>query len=282
MKRILTIALSALLICAALLTLASCGKKIRFGKEYVAASSMVDVLMQLNAKSIDVGIMDSIMASYYMSQDSQYANNLMIIPDLTLADEQYGIAGRKNSGLIKKINEQLIALTKDGTVAEIAGRFGLTNDVCIDQNATVAPLTATEEEDWNYICSQGKVIIGYTDFKPIAYTENNTLTGFDIELARKVCEKLGLEAEFVVIDWDQKEAMLTAKTIDCIWNALTITDERKAAMEISIPYMNNKQVAVIRKEDKTVYTSVDTMGSAIIGAEAGSAGEECVVITEEN
>ncbi len=281
MKRILTIALCALLICATALTLASCGQKTKFGKKYVAADSMVDVLLQLNANTIDVGVMDSIMASYYMSQDSTYANNLMIVPNLTLAEEQYGIAARKNSGLIKKINEQLIALTKDGTVKAIADKYGLANDVCIDVNATVAPLTEAEQVDWNYIVGQGKVIIGYTDFKPIAYTENGILTGFDIELARKVCEKLGLEADFQIIEWSQKEAMLSAKTIDCIWNALTITDERKAAMEISMPYMNNKQVAVIRKADKDLYTTTDSMSAAIIGAEAGSAGEECVIDTAE-
>lgn len=281
MKRILTVALCALLICATALTLASCGKKTKFGKEYVAADSMVDVLLQLNANTIDVGVMDSIMASYYMSQDSTYANSLMIVPNLTLAEEQYGIAARKGSGLIKKINEQLIALTKDGSVKAIADKFGLANDVCIDANATVAPLTAAEQVDWDYIVGQGKVIIGYTDFKPIAYTENGTLTGFDIELARKVCEKLGLTAEFQIINWEQKEANLSSKTIDCIWNALTITDERKASLEISMPYMNNKQVAVIRKADKDLYTTTDSMSKAIIGAEAGSAGEKCVIDTAE-
>lgn len=204
----------------------------------------------------------------------------MIVPNLILAEEQYGIAARKGSGLIKKINEQLVALTKDGTVKAIADRFGLANDLCIDSSAVIEPLTESEQEDWNYLLRQGKVIVAYTDFEPIAFKENDKLTGFDIELARMVFERLGLDVQFELIEWKQKETMLAAKTVDCLWNALTITDERKAAMEISLPYMNNKQVAVIRKEDKDRYTSTDNMANAIICAEAGSAGEECVIDAE--
>jgi len=63
---------------------------------------------------------------------------------------------------------------------------------------------------------------------------------------------------------------------------MTITEERLAAMEISIPYLNNKQVAVIRKEDKEKYTTTESMSGAIMGAEAGSAGEACIKAPEEN
>ena len=107
--------------------------------------------------------------------------------------------------------------------------------------------------------------------------ENGDLIGFDIELAKAVAEALDLTVEFKEIDWNAKEALLEGKSIDCIWNGMTITEERLEKMEISIPYLNNKQVAVIRVEDKDLYTTLESMSKAIVAAEAGSAGEACVV-----
>jgi len=283
MKKIIALALTVVLLVGSMVSLVSCGSKYetKFGKDFSPLSSQMDVLLQLNAKSIDVGVMDSVMAGYYMSKDTNYANSLMIVEDLVLATEQYGIAARKGSGLAKKINAALIELAKDGTVDAIADKYGVKTEVCIDKNATVAELTDSEKTDWEYISNNGKFIVGYTLFAPIAYEDTDgTLIGFDIELAKKVAEKLGLTVEFQLIEWSTKEAKLDAKTIDCIWNGMTITDERLAAMEITIPYMNNKQVAIIRKADKDLYKTTDDMKNALIGAEDGSAGMSCVVVED--
>ena len=284
MKRIITLVLCIAMLCTACFSLTSCfGSKyeVKFGKSFSPVSSQMDVLLQLNAKSIDVGVMDSIMAGYYMSKDTTYANSLMIVEDLVLATEQYGIAARKGSGLAKKINGALIELAKDGTVDTIADKYGVKSEICIDTNATVTELTDAEKEDWDYIVANGKFIVGYTLFAPIAYEENETLIGFDIDLAKEVAKKLGLTVEFQIIEWATKEAKLEAKTIDCIWNGMTITPERQAAMEVTIPYMNNKQVAIIRKADKDLYKTTEDMKDAIIGAEDGSAGMSCVVVEAE-
>ncbi len=283
MKKILSLALALLMLIGATLSFTSCGEKLQFGKEYSPLSGQMDVLLQLDTKTIDVGIMDSIMAGYYLNQDgSAYKGKLMVVDNIDFEAEQYGIAARKGSGLAKAINVALIELTKNGTVNELATKYGIASEVCIDQNMTVADLTETELEDWNYICQQDKFIVGYTIFAPIAYKNDaGELIGFDIELAKAVASYLGVEVEFKEIDWDSKEALLNEKAIDCIWNGMTITEERKANMEISMPYLNNKQVAVIRVEDKDIYTSLDSMSKAIIGAEAGSAGEACVKIEEE-
>ena len=279
MKKIISLALVLVMcVCA----LASCsGQELQFGKEYRPLDKQMDVLLQLNAKSVDVGVMDSIMAGYYMSQDSTYSESLMVVEGLSITTEQYGIAARKGSGLIKKINGALIELANEGVVEELADKYGIASELCIDKTATVEPLTTAEEADWNYIVSQKKFIVGYTIFAPIAYEDNNELIGFDIELAKAVAEKLGLTVEFQVIDWNAKESLLNGKSIDCIWNGMTITEERLAAMEISIPYLNNKQVAVIRKADKDKYTTLESMSDAIVAAEAGSAGEACVLVPEE-
>ncbi len=283
MKKLLSVILVVLMLATGVVGLTSCSKdELYFGKSFSPISSQVGVLMQLNAKSIDVGVMDSIMAGYYMSQDTTYANSLMIVENLVLATEQYGVAARKGSGLAKKISQAMIDLSKDGTVDTLADKYGIKSELCINMDTKIEELTTSELEDWNYLTSQGKVIIGYTDFAPISYENaEGELVGFDVELAKAVMAKLGLTAEFKLINWNAKEGLLKAKTIDCIWNGMTITEERLANMEITIPYLNNKQVAVIRKEDKEIYTSKESMKDAIIGAESGSAGESCVVKTVE-
>ena len=283
MKKIIALVLALTTVIGCALAFTSCNKDngLEFGSEFTPLESQMDVLLKLNAKSIDVGIMDSVMAGYYMSKDTTYANSLMIIDGLDLATEQYGIAARKGSGLTKKINAALIELAKDGTVDTIADKYGLKSEICIDKNATVEELTADEKADWDYIVGKGEFIVGYTLFAPIAYEENGELIGFDIELAKAVAAKLGLQVDFQIIEWSTKEAKLKAKTIDCIWNGMTITPERQAEMEVTIPYMNNKQVAIIRKADKDIYTDTDSMKKALIGAEDGSAGMSCVVKENE-
>ena len=279
MKKIIALVLATVLLVASLATFTSCGSEYetKFGKEFSPVSSQMDVLLQLNAESIDVGVMDSVMAGYYMSKDTTYANSLMIIEDLVLATEQYGIAARKGSGLTKMINKALVALANDGTVDEIANKYGLADEICIDKNAEIGELTDSEMTDWNYVKGQGKFIVGYTLFAPIAYEEDGELIGFDIELAKAVANYLEIGVDFQIIEWSTKEAKLEAKTIDCIWNGMTINDERVEKMEVSIPYMNNKQVAIIRQADAELYKTTDDMANAIIGAEDGSAGMSCVV-----
>lgn len=146
--------------------------KMLIGKEYTAADTQINALVALNAKTADVAIMDSTLANYYLTVDSVYSKNLQLVDGLALADEQYGIAARKGSGLIKKINQALVDLTKDGTVNEIAKKYGLESKLIIDPDTVIDPLTESEKADWDYIVGQGKVIVGYTEFAPIAYRES--------------------------------------------------------------------------------------------------------------
>lgn len=132
------------------------------------------------------------------------------------------------------------------------------------------------ETDWNYVENKGTLVIGYTVFAPIAYEENGEFIGFDVELARAVCEELGIEAEFQLIDWDAKETELKSKSIDCIWNGLTITQERIDTMEISIPYLKNQQVVVVKGENLAEYTDASAVAGKSVAAEAGSAGAEAM------
>ena len=109
--------------------------------------------------------------------------------------------------------------------------------------------------------------MNYTD-------ESGTFTGFDTELATAVCEKLGVEPDFVEINWDTKETELAAKSIDCIWNGLTLTDDREANMACTKPYVKNAQVVVMKADAE--YTSTADLAGKTVVAESGSAGETTI------
>lgn len=131
------------------------------------------------------------------------------------------------------------------------------------------------KEDWEYISDKGKLTIGITYFAPMNYLdENDQLTGFETEFAKAVCEVLGVEADFAVIDWNSKEIELNSKNIDCIWNGMTIDDERLTTMDISTPYMANKQVLVVKNENVEKYNTAEAVKDLTIVAEKGSAGED--------
>ena len=134
---------------------------------------------------------------------------------------------------------------------------------------------AAEESDLAYITGKGKMVIGYTVYAPMNYTdENGEFVGFDTDLAKAVCAELGVEPEFVEINWDTKETELAAKSIDCIWNGLTLTPEREANMACTAPYVKNAQVVVMKKDAGYTGTA-DLVGKTLV-AEAGSAGEETI------
>lgn len=141
-----------------------------------------------------------------------------------------------------------------------------------ESSAAPAP---DSESDLSYVEGKGSLIIGYTVYEPMNFTDSDgKFTGFDTELAEAVCAKLNVKPDFVEINWDTKEVELSAKSIDCIWNGLTITDERKQNMAITVPYVKNAQVVVMKSDAE--YTDASSLVGKTVCAEAGSAGEETV------
>ena len=141
--------------------------------------------------------------------------------------------------------------------------------------ASESAAETSADSDLAYIQGNGKMVIGYTVYEPMNYTdENGVFTGFDTELATAVCEKLGVEPEFVEITWDTKETELAAKSIDCIWNGLTLTADREANMACTNAYVKNAQV-IVMKADGEYTSTADLVGKTIV-AEAGSAGETTI------
>ncbi len=152
-----------------------------------------------------------------------------------------------------------------------------------DDGTTEAPVVAS---DMQYIKDKGTMVIGITEYAPMNYkAEDGSWTGFDTEFAEAVCEKLGVKAEFFVLsDWDQKVNELNAKTIDVVWNGMTIKDELKVSMSITDPYVYNAQVIVTKAANADKYTDLESIKDANIAVETGSAGQDmvadCANVTE--
>lgn len=136
---------------------------------------------------------------------------------------------------------------------------------------------SSSKADSEYVKEKGKLIIGITDFKPMDYEEkqgSGDWIGFDADMAKAFAKELGVEAEFTVINWDNKTFELDGKSIDCVWNGMTLTDGVKQAMETSKPYCVNEQVVVVKADKKDVYNSKEAIKGLNFSAEQGSAGEE--------
>jgi polar amino acid transport system substrate-binding protein len=150
------------------------------------------------------------------------------------------------------------------------------DDVKSDSSATVVTASAQAESDVDYIKDKGTLIVGVTDFAPMDYKEDGAdeWVGFDADLAKKVGEDLGVKVEFVEIDWDSKILELGNKSIDVVWNGMTLTSEVTNAMECTKAYLKNAQVVVLPKDKAEKYADKDSVKELSFAVETGSAGEE--------
>ena len=133
-------------------------------------------------------------------------------------------------------------------------------------------MAAAEESDWEYIQNKGEVVVGMTIFAPMNYYVGDNFVGFDTELTTAVFNKLGVSVKFEEINWDSKEIELNSKNIDCIWNGMCITEERKENMSMTNAYLYNTQ-AIVAKADKISDLLASGMNGVYVVAEQGSTGE---------
>ncbi len=134
--------------------------------------------------------------------------------------------------------------------------------------------------DLTYIKEKGTMIVGITDYAPMNYKEDGSTewTGFDTEFALLVGQKLGVKVEFFEIaDWDNKFIDLDTKTIDCVWNGMTINDAAKNNSSVSNPYVKNAQVVVMKEDKLADYPTVESMKELNFAVEQGSAGKDAAV-----
>lgn len=142
--------------------------------------------------------------------------------------------------------------------------FALTS--CVSDTKVLAPF------------EKGSLKIGIDDaFAPIGFRdEDEQIIGFDIDLAKEVARRLGVKAEFVPIDWDNKEEEIVSGNVDLIWNGLDITDSRKEYMIFSKPYMDNRQVIIVKAGNAQNIHSVSDLEGKVVGTQAGSTAESYI------
>lgn len=162
--------------------------------------------------------------------------------------------------------------TVSSASSEAAG--SATDETAVSSSADAA------ESDLEYVKAKGKLVVGITDFEPMDYKdESGNWIGFDADMAKAFAESLGVEAEFVEIDWDNKILELDGKTIDCVWNGMTLTDEVMSSMNCTGAYLNNAQIVVVPADKADQYQTEESLAELNFAVEAGSAGE--TVATEK-
>ena len=132
---------------------------------------------------------------------------------------------------------------------------------------------ASTGSDLDYIKQKGTLVVGITDFAPMDYQDaDGSWIGFDADLAKAFAESLGVEVQFQTIEWDNKVMELDGKTIDVVWNGMTLTDEVTSSMACSNAYCNNAQVVILPADKAADYGTVDSLSGLRFAVESGSAG----------
>ena len=208
-----------------------------------SVGSQADALMEVSAGTSDAAIIDLLMAGAMVGEGTSYPD--LKVTDQKLTSELYGAGCRKGSDLASYINSVMSAAYADGSMLELAKTYGV-QEALLEQPA--AEFVASESDsDVAYIQEKGKLVVGITEFAPMDYKDaNDEWIGFDADMAKLVAEKLGVEIEFVVIDWDMKVNELDSKNIDVVWNGMTLTEGVMTAMECTNAYCQNAQVVITK------------------------------------
>ena len=176
---------------------------------------------------------------------------------------------------MKKLWALLLALAMTFSLAACGGSSD-------EEAATVDQTTEEEvpgdtapESDLAYVQDKGTLVIGITEFEPMDYQDaDGNWIGFDADMAAAFAESLGVTPEFQIIDWDNKVMELDGKTIDVVWNGMTLTDEVTSAMDCSNAYCNNAQIVILPADVADQYPDAASMADLTFAVESGSAGQE--------
>ncbi len=140
---------------------------------------------------------------------------------------------------------------------------------------SAAEAEGSGESDVAYVQDKGSLVVGITNFEPMDYPDaDGNWIGFDADMAKAFAESLGVEAEFIEINWDYKVMELDGRNIDCVWNGMTLTDEVTASMDTSVPYCENAQVLVVPADKASEYEGLTSLEGLNVAVESGSAGED--------
>ena len=184
---------------------------------------------------------------------------------------------------MKKILALLLALAMAFALAACGGNNGgntadnggnSTGNDTAANNPSDAGGEAEAESDLAYVQEKGTLVVGITEFDPMDYqSAEGEWIGFDADMAKAFAESLGVTAEFQLIEWDNKVMELDGKTIDVVWNGMTLNDEVMAAMSCTNAYCNNAQIVILPADVAEDYPDVESMSSLNFAVESGSAGK---------
>ena len=213
------------------------------GYTYNSVSAQADTLMEVAAGTSDAAIIDLLMAGAMIGEGTSYPN---LVYGERLTEEEYGVGCRQGSDLDELINTVFSEAYAYGTMNELADTYGISPELIIEQPEAAALPPAEADGDIAYIQDKGTLVVGITEFATMDYKDDDgSWIGFDADMAKLVADKLGVKAEFVVIDWDNKILELDSKNIDVVWNGMTLTDEVTGSMDCTNPYFKNAQVVVV-------------------------------------
>ena len=164
-----------------------------------------------------------------------------------------------------------------GTASGASGAASTAGSSEAESAADSAPasenVASSADSDLAYVQDKGTLVVGMTDVAPMDYRdENGEWIGFDADMAKAFAEYLGVEVEFLEINWDNKLMELDTKGVDAIWNGMTITDEVTNGASVSEPYCNNGQVVVLPADKAADYQDVESLSGLNFAVENGSAG----------
>lgn len=201
-----------------------------------------------------------------------------VILDENFGGEEYGVGFRNEDialGLeVQKMIDEMVA---DGTAKELSTKWFGGDTIIADAQFIEEDTALDGDNSLQYIKDKGELIMGLDDsFPPMGYRdENGDIVGYDIDLATEVCKRMGVKLKLQPIDWDSKELELSSKKIDCIWNGMSITDERVEAMFFAKPYIKNNQIIIV--ESKSNVKTIADLEGKVIGLQKGSSSLDAVM-----
>ena len=199
--------------------------------EVTRYTKYVDAITALKQKKADAVIMDNAPAEYFIEQN----DDLMILSE-ELTTEEYAIAiNLENTELLAAVNEALAQMREDGTLDDIILKYQ-------------TDMSQIDSVDLNTGAQGGKLVMGTeTGFAPYEYKDGDQILGIDVEIAAYIAKSMDMELEITDMDFDGLIPALVTNKIDIIAAGMTVTDERKENVNFSDPYIEAKQVVVIRK-----------------------------------
>ncbi|MFP4084122.1 MAG: amino acid ABC transporter substrate-binding protein [Desulfonatronovibrio sp.] len=136
--------------------------------------------------------------------------------------------------------------------------------------------TAMADGSWERVQDKGALVIGLDDaFPPMGFREDGEIVGFDVDAANALGERLGIDIVWQPTAWDGVIHSLNTKKFDCIWNGMTITEERAERVSFTDPYIMDGQIVVLQLGEEEISSFEDLEGKTV-GVQKGSSALQAV------